>query len=57
MCYPSDETIIKQVKAALKGKAIDHVFIATDSRDLISKFKKSMPKVRVKILYITLGIL
>ena len=48
MCYPSDETIIKQVKAAVKEKAINNVFIATDSRDLISKFKKAMPKVQVK---------
>lgn len=48
MCYPSDETIIKQVKAAVKGKAINDVFIATDSRDLISKLKKAMPKVLVK---------
>ncbi|XP_048776581.1 GDP-fucose protein O-fucosyltransferase 1-like [Ostrea edulis] len=46
MCYPSDETIIKQVKAAVKGKAINDVFIATDSRDLISKLKKAMPKVK-----------
>lgn len=45
MCYPSDDTIVKQVKRAVKEKKINNVFIATDSRDLISKMKKAMPKV------------
>lgn len=45
MCYPSDNTIVKQVKRAVKEKEINNVFIATDSRDLISKMKKAMPKV------------
>ena len=45
MCYPSDDTIVKQVKRAVKEKEINNVFIATDSRDLIAKMKKAMPKV------------
>uniref|UniRef100_A0A8W8LG30 GDP-fucose protein O-fucosyltransferase 1 n=1 Tax=Magallana gigas TaxID=29159 RepID=A0A8W8LG30_MAGGI len=45
MCYPSDDTIVKQVKRVVKEKGINNVFIATDSRDLIPKLKKAMPKV------------
>ena len=52
MCYPSDDTIVKQVKRAVKEKEINNVFIATDSRDLISKMKKAMPKV-MQMLNIT----
>lgn len=48
MCYPSDDTILKQVKRAVKEKGINNVFIATDSRDLIPKLKKAMPKVLVR---------
>lgn len=47
MCYPSDDTIVKQVKRVVKEKGINNVFIATDSRDLIPKLKKAMPKVLV----------
>ncbi|KAK3087709.1 hypothetical protein FSP39_009463 [Pinctada imbricata] len=46
MCYPPDDVIVKQVKAAVKKHKAVGVFIATDSRDLIDKFSKSMKKVK-----------
>ena len=43
MCYPSDETIIRDVAAVLKETGIKTVFVATDSKDLIKKMSKAKP--------------
>lgn len=45
MCYPSDNTIIRQVKNAIKNIKAKGVFVATDSRDLIDKMSKAIKKV------------
>ena len=45
MCYPDDKAVVKQVKKEVKRISAKTVFIATDDRDLISKFSKEMKKV------------
>lgn len=45
MCLPSDDAIVKQVKRAVKRAGAKHVFIGTDSRDLIDKMSKVMKDV------------
>ena len=47
MCYPDDKAVVKQVKKEVKRIGAQTVFIATDDRDLISKFSKEMKKVSV----------
>ncbi|OWF42645.1 GDP-fucose protein O-fucosyltransferase 1-like [Mizuhopecten yessoensis] len=46
MCYPSDDTIVRQVKNAVKRIKAKGVFVATDSRDLIEKMSKAMKNVK-----------
>ena len=50
MCLPSDDTIIKQVKKAVKKVGAKSVFIGTDSRDLIGKMSKATKNVSVCLL-------
>ena len=52
MCYPDDKAVVKQVKKEVKRIGARTVFIATDDRDLISKFSKEMKKVSVLCLFI-----
>ena len=52
MCYPDDKAVVKQVKKEVKRIGAQTVFIATDDRDLISKFSKDMKKVSVLWFFI-----
>ena len=45
MCYPSEDTIIRDVSKVLDETGITTVFVATDSKDLIKKMSKVIDKV------------
>ncbi|XP_014770257.1 GDP-fucose protein O-fucosyltransferase 1 isoform X1 [Octopus bimaculoides] len=46
MCFPSDSTVINQVKKAVKKYKAKTVFVATDNRDLIKEMSKVMKQVK-----------
>lgn len=46
VCYPSDSTVVKQVKNEVKRLNAKTVFVATDDRDLIKEMSKVMKKVK-----------
>lgn len=46
VCYPPDNTVIRQVKDTVKRLNIKAVFVATDDRDLIREMSKVMKKVK-----------
>ncbi|GFO49557.1 GDP-fucose protein o-fucosyltransferase 1 [Plakobranchus ocellatus] len=46
MCFPSTDTVVKQVKEEVERLGAKSVFIATDSNDLIPDFEKAMPDIK-----------
>lgn len=44
LCFPSDKTIIKQVKEAVKKYKAKTVFVATDERDMMKELGEALKK-------------
>ena len=42
MCFPDDDLVVNQVVAMVKKTGVKSLFVATDSRDLIEKFKRKL---------------
>jgi peptide-O-fucosyltransferase len=49
MCYPSTETIIKQLKRAIKKIKATSVFVASDRNHLLSELSKSLKNMGVTV--------
>ena len=48
MCYPSDDTVIDQLKEAVENHDAKYVFVASDAQHMIVIFEKEIPNVCVK---------
>ncbi|GAB1600842.1 GDP-fucose protein O-fucosyltransferase 1-like [Argonauta hians] len=46
MCFPSDSTVVNQVKKAVEKHKVKTVFVATDNRDLIKEMSQVMKQVK-----------
>ena len=46
LCYPSDNTIMKQVGDALRKTGAKHAYIASDNDHMIKKFEKRFKSVK-----------
>lgn len=48
MCYPPDDLIVREVKAAVDEIDAKAVYIATDSRTVLQDLSRAMPEVRIR---------
>ncbi|XP_013394458.1 GDP-fucose protein O-fucosyltransferase 1 [Lingula anatina] len=53
LCFPSEKTIISQVKKVVKKHKLGAVFVATDNDPMVQKLKKSLEKLKVKTVVTT----
>jgi hypothetical protein len=51
MCYPSDDTVIDQLKEAVENHDAKYVFVASDAQHMIVTFEKKIPNVRSTYYY------
>ncbi len=57
ICYPSDKTVINQLKEAISKHEAKYVYVASDAQHMIQTFEKNLPNVSLyKIFFFFLNL-